>query len=207
MAKALIELHYLPSISYFSVLQSFDEILIEAHENFIKQTYRNRMYINTSQGPIPLIVPVKVSGKVLIKEVMIDQSQRWASNHWRAIQSGYGKAPFFEYYSDELHDAIFKRFDRLFDLNWELLTICLKWLKVKVNLRETSFFEKTPLQAISDLRSTIIPKNMWQNLDLNEAAVYQQVFGNKFVQNLSLIDLIFCKGPGALGIVQASTPK
>jgi hypothetical protein len=207
VSKALIELHYLPSISYFCALLVHEEVLIEAHENFVKQTYRNRSYINTSQGPLPLIVPVTVTGKVEIKNVKIDYSQPWLNNHWRAIQSAYGKAPFFEYYSDDLHDIIFKRFDRLFDLNLNVLTICLKWLKLKIPVRETSNYEKEPLQPIYDLRSTITPKNPERLTSLYQPAVYQQVFGNKFVENLSLIDLIFCEGPGALGIVQASTPK
>jgi hypothetical protein len=204
----LIESQYLPSIAYFSAVTAGDEILIEMHENFQKQTYRNRCYINASQGPIPLIVPlVNASGKVLIKEVRIDYSQRWLNNHWRAIQSSYGKAPFFEYYSDDLHDVLFRKFDSLFDLNSTLLTLCLKWLKCKITVRGTLAFEKSPAQPIYDLRSTISPKNSERQDEFYEAAIYQQVFGNKFVPNLSLIDLIFCEGPGARDIVQASNPK
>jgi hypothetical protein len=204
----LIETQYLPSIAYFSAIMAGTEVLIEAHENFQKQTYRNRGYINSSQGPIPLIVPlVKMTGNNLITEVKIDYSQRWLSNHWRAIQSSYGKAPFFEYYSDELHDVLFTKFDSLFELNSNLLTLCLKWLKCKTPVRGTSTFEKSPEQPIYDLRSTISPKNQHRLYQFYEAAIYPQVFGNKFVPNLSLIDLIFCEGPGARDIVHASTPK
>jgi hypothetical protein len=35
-------------------------------------------------------------------------------------------------------------------------------------------------------------------------APYTQVFGSTFVKNLSLIDLIFCEGPVASLIVEAS---
>jgi hypothetical protein len=204
----LLESQYLPSIAYFSAIASADEVIIEAHENFQKQTYRNRCYINTSQGSIPLIVPLLNAGsKTLITDIEIDYSQRWQANHWRAIQSGYGKAPFFEYYSDDLHAVLFKKFNRLFDLNSELLTLCLRWLKIKIPIRGTSVYEKSPLQPIYDLRSTISPKNSERLHQIYQPAIYQQVFGNKFVQNLSLIDLIFCEGPGALGVVQASTPK
>jgi hypothetical protein len=204
----LLETQYLPSIAYFSAIASANEALIEAHENFQKQTYRNRCYINTSQGPIPLIVPLLNAGsKTLITEIEVDYSQRWQNNHWRAIQSSYGKAPFFEYYSDDLHALLFKKFNRLFDLNSALLTLCLKWLKIKIPIRGTFEYEKSPLQPIYDQRSTISPKNPECLHQFYEPAIYQQVFGNKFVENLSLIDLIFCEGPGALGIVHASTPK
>jgi hypothetical protein len=204
----LVESQYLPSIAYFAAITSGSEVLLEAHENFQKQTYRNRCYINSSQGPIPLIVPlVNAGGKVLITEVKLDYSQRWLSNHWRAIQSSYGKAPFFEYYSDELHDTLFRKFDSLFELNSALLTLCLKWLKCKIPVRGTLSFEKSPAQPVYDLRSTISPKNSERLHEFYEAAIYPQVFGNKFVPNLSVIDLIFCEGPGAMEIVQASKPQ
>lgn len=208
MRTVLIESQYLPSIAYFSAITAADEVLIEANENFQKQTYRNRCYINTSQGAIPLIVPlVNATGKILITDVQIDYSQRWVSNHWRAIQSGYGKAPFFEYYAEDLHHVLFRKFDRLFELNSALLTLCLRWLKCKTVVRGTSSFEKAPSQPIYDLRSTISPKNSDRLHEFYEAAIYPQVFGNKFVPNLSLIDLIFCEGPGARDIVHASTRK
>ena len=33
---------------------------------------------------------------------------------------------------------------------------------------------------------------------------YQQVFGTEFIDNLSIIDLLFCKGPEAITILEAS---
>lgn len=208
MQIVLLESQYLPSIAYFSAISAASEVHIEAHENFQKQTYRNRCYINSSQGPIPLIVPLlNAGGKTLITEVKIDYTQRWLNNHWRSIQSGYGKAPFFEFYSDELHAVLFRRFDSLFELNSAVLTLCLRWLKIKVAVRGTLTYEKTPSQPIYDLRSTISPKNSERLHEFYEAAIYPQVFGNKFVSNLSLIDLIFCEGPGARDIVHASNPK
>lgn len=208
MQIVLIEPQYLPSIAYFTAIAQSYEVRLELHENFQKQTYRNRCYINSSQGIIPLIVPlVNAGGKTLITDIQIDYSQRWVNNHWRAIQSSYGKAPFFEFYSDELHDTLFRKFDRLVELNSALLTLCLRWLKCKTPVRGTSAYEKSPSQPIYDLRSTISPKNPEGLRQIYEPAVYHQVFGNMFVPNLSLIDLIFCEGPGAWDIVTASTPK
>ncbi|HEU5289727.1 MAG TPA: WbqC family protein, partial [Cyclobacteriaceae bacterium] len=126
----LIDLHYLPSIPYFTVLSSAEKIIIEKNEHFEKQSYRNRCHILTSQGVERLIVPLTSrSGKVLITEVRLDYSQKWLNNHWRAIESAYRSSPFFEYYADDLHTILFKKNVFLYDLNFELLTICLKWLK------------------------------------------------------------------------------
>src|SRR5690349_5579602 len=105
---ALIELHYLPSVSYFSTLHGYVQIFVEKYEHYEKQTFRNRCSINTTTGRQDLIVPLTGKhGKTLIKDIQIDYTQKWLNNHWRTIQSAYGKAPFFEYYADDLHRILF----------------------------------------------------------------------------------------------------
>lgn len=208
MREVLIESQYLPPIAYFSAISLFEAIVIEKHEHYEKQTYRNRCYINTAQGRKVMIVPVTSKhGRPKTSEVRIDYSQKWLNNHWRALQTAYGKAPFFEYFGPELHDELFRRHELLYDLNSGLLTLCLKWLKWSIKVSETSAYEKPPANDITDLRSSINPKKPELVRSFYQPAVYYQVFGNKFVENLSLVDLIFCEGPGAAVIVQASSRK
>ena len=72
MKSALVELQYLPSLEYFCALQQFDAIELEGWEHYVKQSYRNRCYINTAQGVEMLIVPLTAKhGKTLIKDVRI----------------------------------------------------------------------------------------------------------------------------------------
>jgi hypothetical protein len=204
---ALVELQYLAPISYFAALSAVNEIVVEKFEHYQKQTYRNRCYLNTAQGVKSLIVPLTSKhGKTPITDIRIDHSQKWLNNHWRTIQSAYGNAPFYEYYHEDLHDVLFKGHTFLYDLNYELLTLCLKWLKWKVLVKESLEFEEAPASLL-DLRGAINPKKPELVRSFYEAAVYHQVFGSKFVENLSLIDLIFCEGPGAGAIVRASSPK
>lgn len=175
--------------------------MLERHEHFVKQTYRNRCLINTANGPAALIVPLaEKSGQTPVTGLRIDYSQKWLNNHWRAIQSAYGNAPFFEYYADDLHRVLFKKSPLLYDLNHELLTMCLTWLKLSVPLRESTGYERQPLAAITDLRSVIHPKKELLDAFYTPVA-YVQVFGKKFVPNLSIIDLIFCQGPGARPLI------
>jgi hypothetical protein len=192
--NVLIELHHLPSIAYFNVLYKANKIVIEKRENFIKQSYRNRCHINSAQGLNVLTVPLtNKHGKVLITDIKIDYNQKWLNHHWRTIQSAYGNAPFFEYYSSDLHDTLFKKFNFLYDLNYNLLSMCLKWLKWEKILTETESFNKTS-EGVLDLRNVINCKKVDENL---KTIPYTQVFGNKFVPNLSIIDLVFCSGPRA----------
>jgi hypothetical protein len=201
----LIETHYIPCIAYFSLLLKFENVILECHENFIKQSYRNRCYINTSHGTEVLTVPLTSKhGKVAITEVRIDYNQKWLNNHWRTIQSAYGKAPFFEFYADELHDVLFYKYDFLYELNRTMLSLCLKWLKQPLEIEESMSYEVEPLAGITDHRNAINAKNNEGSNKYYKPVTYNQVFGNKFVNNLSLIDLIFCAGPQAKQIVQAS---
>jgi len=206
---ALIEAHYLPSDAYFAAIHQSECILLERHEHFTKQTYRNRCRINSANGEHQLIVPVTSKhGKAIITDVRLDFGQKWLNNHWRTVQSAYGNAPFFEYYSPDLHDALFRKVEFLYELNYRLLSMCLKWLRWDMPIKETEHYSDTTSTPVFDLRSAINPKKSDQCHKFYYPVMYNQVFGNTFVENLSLIDLVFCEGPGAAKIVQASAvPK
>jgi len=203
----LIEAHYLPSIAYFAALHQASEIVLEKHEHYVKQSYRNRCYIVSASGKETLIVPLTSKhGKVSISEVRIDYSQKWLNNHWRTIRSAYGKAPFFEHYADKLERHLLKRPIFLYDLNRDLLSMCLKWLKWDAVIKESEKFEKTPSASIFDLRSILMAKDQSNLSQFYLPVPYRQVFGNTFVGNVSVLDLIFCTGPEASRIISASVP-
>jgi hypothetical protein len=198
----LVELHYLPCIDYFTVITNSKEVIVERHENYIKQSYRNRCNVMTANGVSSLTVPViHNTGKTLITDLKIDHSQKWLNIHWRTIQSAYGNAPFYEYYSHDLHKVLFKKHEFLYDLNFELLTLCLSWLKYTGKVKETLAYEREPGDDFLDLRTAIHPKKACSTTFHNHAP-YSQVFGSMFVPNLSLIDVIFCLGPDARRYLQ-----
>ena len=200
----LIDLQYLPQANYFALLLTEPEIEIDGYEHFVKQTYRNRCRILTANGIDELSIPV-LGGKkkILTKDIRIDYSQKWLNRNWRAMQSAYGKAPFFEYYAEDLLAVYQKKHEFLFDLTHELLTQCLDFLQFDVTLKFTTAYhslEKTPQ---NDFRSKINPKSTPDIINTYTQFNYPQVFGNNFVNNLSAIDLIFCEGPQAGVIIKS----
>lgn len=201
----LIDLHFLPSIEYFCALRSAEQIWIERSEHFVKQSYRNRCYIKTSQGVQMLNVPlINKSGRTKIDDIRIDNSLRWKNQFWRTMESGYRNSPYFEHYGDKLKEIIYSGKTFLVDLNVELLSMCLSYLKWEKQLSFTTTYNKLAGDTFFDLRSVISTRETWPQRQIYQPVSYQQVFGNSFDENLSLVDLLFCVGPQAREIVASS---
>lgn len=200
-----IDLQYLPSLEYFCALLKNEKIIIESHEYFEKQSYRNRCIIQTTNKIDTLTVPVQNGNKkVLIKDLKIDYSQDWNRRHWGAIHSAYGKSPFFEFYSEYFKITLDKKPDFLFDLNVEILTICLKLLRLEKKIIFTENYQKN---VETDFRGLIHPKRNYELNNLYQPFSYRQNFGNEFVPNLSILDLLFCQGNQSLSILKESFTK
>jgi len=201
----LIDSHFLPSLEYFCALLPFDEVVLEGWEHFPKQTYRNRSYINTANGIKILTVPLKERhGKILMKDVKIDAGKKWRNSHWRSIESAYRKAPFFDYYFEELKNILFKEHEYLLDLNRNLLSFCLRNSGQQKEIAVSVAYEKKVTENKTDLRSVILDKKPFVLRNLYRPHPYHQVFGNDFAPNLNFIDLLFCEGPSSASIIKAS---
>jgi hypothetical protein len=201
----LVENHYLPSIEFFCSILPYEKIILEVSEYFVKQTLRNRCVVNTAQGKKLLTVPLtERHGKILVKDILVEPGIRWRNIHWRTIESAYRKAPYFEYYSQELNKILYHGHKYLVDLNSELLSFCLHNLGFSKELLVTLTYEEKPGENIFDLRSLISDKKHFNERNFYFPVKYYQVFGNEFVPNLSSIDLLFCEGPRAREIIRAS---
>lgn len=198
-----VDLHYLPSLEYFCAILKSDEVVIEAHENFEKQSYRNRCKIQTTNKIDTLTIPVQNGNKkIIIRDLKIDNSQDWTRRHWGAIHSAYGKSPFFEFYSDYFKKIFDKKPDFLFDLNYEILTICLKLLRLEKKIIFTENYQKN---VENDLRGLMHPKRDFTLNNLYQPLTYRQNFGNDFEPNLSILDLLFCQGNQSLSVLKESS--
>jgi hypothetical protein len=203
--SALIEVHFLPSLEYFSALQDFNQILIERHERFVKQSYRNRCFILTSQRVEMLTVPL--TGRhagVLFRDVRIDNSKGWQSHMWRTIMSAYRSAPFYEHYASDLCAVLDGNHTFVYDLNMAALSFCLKSLRWQKQVQETTAYNELAGADVTDYRSLIDRRERFRERNLYKPHPYYQIFGAGFSENLSLIDLLFCKGPQAGEILAAS---
>ena len=90
MTTALLSTTYFGPVQWYQKLCRYDHILIEQHETFQKQTFRNRCLIATTQGIQALTVPVSLCDSHTIKDVLISDHGNWRHLHWQALQSVSG---------------------------------------------------------------------------------------------------------------------
>jgi hypothetical protein len=192
--EILLSTAYFPAAEYFSLIKNADAVFIEREENYIKQTYRNRCKILTSNGILNLSVPVMKGSavKAKVKDIEIDYSKRWQQVHIGAVTSAYNRSPYFQFYSEFFGRILLKRHRFLIDLNDDLLRMCLEFLSIDKCVQYTSSFQ--PDRGLScDFRYRLSPKKKGPGYN---SRPYIQVFGDTgFVPGLSILDLIFNMGP------------
>jgi hypothetical protein len=191
------------NLLYYAYLLQAPEVMIEKHEHFEKQTWRNRCRILSANGPLDLVVPIRRKGRTrqAMKDVRIAYDEPWPSLHWRSITSAYRTAPYFEFFEDRFRTLYEERYEFLFDLNMAFLERMLEAFKAAPEIRMSEFYEKTP-GGVLDLRGVppALPEEKRKGggkgpIDIT--GPYPQVFDDRsgFVPDLSAMDLLFNLGP------------
>lgn len=203
MKRVAIDLHYLPSLEFFTAIAGAEELLIFPQDTYQRQSYLNRTRIRLANKVETLSIPIQGRRpRVAMSQVRIDNSQKWQAIHLRGIQSAYGKAPFFEFLFPYFQSFWEKEQDSLYQLNLHLLTICLKLLKMPVRL--TEWKEKEASDDFLDIRAQIKPQRHFSERDYYLPHAYPQLFGLDFEPNLSILDLLFCMGPESGRVLKLS---
>lgn len=198
-------------IQYFTHLMR-GPVIIEKHSNYTRQTYRNRYIIGAANQPLHLSIPVEkgYGSKIPDKDVRIAYHTPWQKIHQRSIVSAYNSSPYFEFYMDDVLPLFEKNFIFLLDFNLEALDLLCELTGIDANISFTDEFVKNPTHEILDMRDNIHPKKSYKEYDpFFEPHPYKQVFDDRhgFVPNLSILDLLFNKGPESRLVLEQSYQK
>lgn len=204
---ALLSSAYFAPIQWWQKVYRHKVVYIEKYDHFVKQTYRNRCLIATTNGPQALSIPIEKPAdgrldKTLMRDVRISDHGDWRRIHWNALCSAYGESPFFEFYADDLRPFFEQRWDFLFDFNLAIAHKLCELLDIRPTLLPTEDYEAHPAVGdmdIKDFREAIRPKHPLPDPDFSPRPYYQvynQRFG--FQPNLSILDLLCNMGNEAV---------
>jgi len=210
---------YLPYLGFFYKVAKADKFIFVDHVQFLKKSFQNRNRIRTapgSNGWTWLTVPVITKGKRFqkINEVAIDNSTSWGEKHWKTIYLNYQGTKFFKDYQDFFANLYARKWEKLADLNEEIIRYLFQQLEIKIPIYKSSDYHfngaKTELliemcqclKADAYLSGTgakaagYVAEEKLKLQGINhifsdfEHPVYDQKF-KPFVPNMSIIDFLF----------------
>ena len=187
------DLTYFGSIHFVKTLMENRNVVFDLEAPFTKMSFKNRMVIITSQGPLILTIPI-VGGrdqKTAIKDIKIAYDSPWNAQHIKSITTSYKRAPYFEYYEQSIQALYLNKPAKLVDF----LLLCSDWLQNQIKINWTSKLAQKEVdnESILNYLDPWVPKNYHQIKGLPK---YQQVFSaqNDFIPNASILDMLFCVG-------------
>ena len=203
----LLSTAYFAPIQWWQKVYRHKTIYIERYDHFVKQTYRNRCIIATSNGLQPLSVPVEKPAdgrldKTLLRDVRVSDHGDWRRIHWSALCSAYGESPFFEYYADDLRPFFERKWRYLYDFNLAIADKISELLGLHPTFIPTIDYASLSNGApagVEDFREAIRPKRPLPDPSFTPKSYYQ-VYGQRFgfQPNLSILDLLCNMGNEAV---------
>lgn len=214
---------YLPGIILFNKIALSDAFIFVGHCQYTQKSWQTRNRIRLGEVEHWLSVPVKKSGRFgqSINDTEI-LDEHWKKKHLGSIRQAYGKRPYFDQYYPELEALILRGSASLGDLDIAIIRKIVDWLEIPTRILDSRDYSivgnKTDMlismcEAVGadhylsneGSRDYVDEKAMadagtqhcWQ---IFEHPIYEQ--GCTFVENLSVIDLLFNVGPAAREIVR-----
>jgi hypothetical protein len=139
-AVAILQSNYLPWKGYFDLMQGVDEFILYDEVQYTRRDWRNRNRFKSPAGVRWLTIPVQVKGRYLqrIDETLVSDPS-WAEQHWSALSSWYGAAPFFEHYRAIIEAAYLQTEESsLSQINRRFIELTAGLLGIATPLRSSS---------------------------------------------------------------------
>jgi hypothetical protein len=193
---AILPVTYLPPINLMAAMFSSEDIKWDIHEHYHKQFFYNRCVIYGPNGAQKLTIPVhKKYEKTPLKDILIGYEIDWQRIHWCSLEAAYRRSPYFEYYEDAL-EPLFLDYTPKYLVEWNIriLEAVGKLMETEIKRTFTAEYRQTHNGA-TDYRNLAIPKEAAKAKEIKYMQVFEEKHG--FINNLSIIDLLFCEGPHA----------
>lgn len=226
MRIAIHQPNYLPWIGYFSKIHQVDSFVFLDDVQFERgKTFTSRTKIIIAGEEAWLTIPVRNKSSLsTIKATVVDNTVDWQSKHLKTIYLNYKKAPFFGEVYEMIEKCLSIRSEFIVDYNQALIKNFCQYLNICSSFYASSDIlrceEKTGLSKIlavlEELKADCYVSGSGAGskryIDQSEfkkrgielewigytAKVYKQFNSSKFIENLSIIDLMMNYGRGSL---------
>lgn len=172
-----LPLYYMAPVSYYSrvyrAVVGGEGFRFDPNDRWEKQTLRSRCYIAGPQGRMMLTIPIVNPQRGSGEGALLSDHGNWRHQHWNALVSSYRQSPFFDYYAD----AFAPHYQP--GAHSTLASFCGALHEVIMAALEIDqVVEAAPLRTERE---------------------YYQVFKGRtgFLEDLSIVDLLFNEGPSA----------
>lgn len=218
---------YLPWLGYFAQICHADVFVHLDDVQFDRHGWRNRNRIKGPNGPQWLTVPVRISGqeKPRINEVLIDPTRtNWAAKHLKTIEINYSACPFFRWLYDDLRDVLASSWTHIAQLDIALVDLLCQKLGLVCQFRRSSqmtlpedrcdrlvavcrqlgcnhYYAGAASRAYMDL-SVFDDAGIDVSFQDYHHPTYPQRYAG-FESHLSVIDLMFHRGPDSLAVIKS----
>ena len=197
----ILPVYYFPPVAWFAAVAQEKSVLLEQWSHYRKQNFHNRATIRTASQLLHLSIPVcKAKEHTPLNAREISYDWAWQRDQWRSLESAYRRSPYFEYYEEDLRPFFETEYRSLLQLNLEILDTLKRMLQLDTEWTLSSAYEEPEFYS-EDLRLAF-PTKSGELPAKFKPQPYLQVFGEDFVPNLSILDLLFNKGPESLGILK-----
>lgn len=224
MKVVLHQPQYFPYPGFFHKLSLADAFVILDNTQYDKR-FTNRNKIWTPHGFTWLTVPINKEHKFLPNnKVEINNTINWRADHRKKLSHSYSSSKFFKHYESFFNDLFVKEWNFLFDLDFHTLKKTIEWLGINIEIFKESELNISgtgterlvngckALGADTYVSGAGLPNKKYMDEKLFEKNNIQVIYQNyrsvkytqnseEFVSDLSILDLLFNKGPDSLKLI------
>jgi hypothetical protein len=208
--------NYFPWGGYFEQIIYSDIFVFFDNVQFPRRSWCSRNKIINNGTPFLLSVPtVNASREELIKDTKINNQEDWTTKHLKSIEYSYKNSPYFSKVFPIVKTILKRNYKYLAGLDIDLIESLCSYMGIKTKFYKASqkIYSTKRTELLRDIcknyqinhyytslgakvyldkeRSILEHENIQIEFQNYQPAKYDQIKTDKFIPNLSVLDLLF----------------